>query len=111
MKESLQTQVESALLTEDTEDGSGRKQALVKLRDGQAPETLGVLVALLGSPNQLLRRRACSGLSFFRDFVAGQVEAVAAQLLHNSDPRVRLSCAIHLIARRPRWLTLLTLAP
>ena len=79
------------------DDGSARLHSLSQLRDRAPVETLSALISLLNSPEQELRRRAAGSLSMFRDHVEPKADILVDHLLGNTDPRVRLSCAIALM--------------
>lgn len=74
-----------------------RMTRLAELRDTKAEETLTVLIAALDSPDPALRRQAARGLPFFRDSLAEYGDVIARRLRQDSDPRVRLACAIVLM--------------
>ena len=92
---------EKVLSTLRCEDGCQRLAALAELREGVPAEALEVLVLLLSSPEQSIRRRAGGAVSFFKMggvSLEPKVEVLAGHLQHHADERVRLSCAIHLMS-------------
>jgi HEAT repeat protein len=95
MIESPLTERVTAILL--SEDGAERIGAMAALRDSAPVDTLDSIISLLSSPEQKLRRRAGSSLSFFRDQLEPRAGVLAEHLLHHSDPRIRLSCAIVLM--------------
>jgi HEAT repeat protein len=94
MESPLTERVAAILLSEE---GVGRIRALRGLRDSTPVDALDSILSLLSSPDQKLRRRAGSSLSFFREQLEPKAGVLAGHLLHHSDPRIRLSCAIVLM--------------
>ncbi len=70
---------------------------MAALRDSAPVEALDSIISLLTSPEQTLRRRAASSLSMFRDHLEARAGVLIEHLLHHTDPRIRLGCAIVLM--------------
>ena len=91
-----------------TEDGLKRHHALCELaalRGVRAMEAFDAIVALLDHSKVKIRRRAGSALVKFPRQVARRMDMVIKHLRQNSNPWVRLSCAISLMKIRAPAVT------
>ncbi len=90
MRDSIEQRVRNVLLIDDFQ---ARSKALREIRENMPAEALDVLVTLLKSPDEKVRKRVGGALTYFRANIAEKAEALADQMLHNPDPVVRQACA------------------
>jgi len=77
-----------------SENGAEGIREMKALRDRAPLEALDAIICLLSASEETLRRRAGSSLSTFREHIGTRADILTEPLQHNSDARVRLSCAI-----------------
>ena len=90
LRESIEQRVTNTL---SIDDRTKRRIAIGELRENMPEEAHEVIVSLLTSPDQQLRRRAGVALIYFGSQNRRKAEALAAQLTNNTDSEIRLCCA------------------
>ena len=91
------------------EDVLKRNRALRKLaalRDEKAMEAFDAITPFLEHSDEKVRRRAGSALASFPRQIKQRADVLTEHLLHNSEPWVRLSCAIKLMSVETEPVTL-----
>lgn len=94
MKTELEGRVSSIL---ELDDKLERMRRLRELKENMPAETFSTLVSMMDSPDDKTRRRAAHALNWFRSLAPQRADVLATHLEHDSNPEVRLTCAILLM--------------
>ena len=94
MKIQIQKRISTVL---NIDDKLERFHRLRELKESTPVEAFSALISLMDSSDDKTRRRAAHALNWFREFISQRADVLANHLERDSNPEVRLTCAILLM--------------